>query len=59
MSILRPQAIPPLAVALRRYDFRIILGVTVLSRIFLVATYLACAGPSLSGADLANAIALP
>ncbi|WP_407188198.1 hypothetical protein [Bradyrhizobium centrosematis] len=59
MSILRPQAIPPLAVAVRRYDVRVILSLTVLSRVFLVAIYLACAGPSLSGADLTNAIALP
>lgn len=59
MSILKPQAIPHLSIAIRGYDVRVILSVTVLSRIFLVATYFACAGPSLSGADLINAIALP
>jgi hypothetical protein len=59
MSILRHLAIPPLAFAIRHYDVRVILGLTVLSRIFLVAIYLACGGPGLSEFDLANAIALP
>lgn len=59
MSILKSQAIPHLPIAIRGYDVRVILSVTVLSRIFLVAIYFAYAGPGLSGADLVNAIALP
>lgn len=59
MRILKPQAILPLAFATGHYNVRVLLSVTVLSRIFLVAIYLACAGPSLSGADLTNAVALP
>ncbi|MGY3651336.1 hypothetical protein ACVWW2_006627 [Bradyrhizobium sp. LM4.3] len=35
------------------------MSATVLSRIFLVAIYLACGGPGLSGPDLTNTIALP
>jgi hypothetical protein len=52
-------AIPPLAFAIRHYDVRVILGITVLSRVFLLAIYLACGGPGLSEFDLANTIALP
>jgi hypothetical protein len=59
MSILRHLAIPPLAFAIRHYDIRVILGVTILSRIFLLAIYLASGGPGLSEFDLANTIALP
>ncbi|WBL76792.1 hypothetical protein I3J27_27755 [Bradyrhizobium xenonodulans] len=59
MSILNPQAIPHLPIAIRGYDLRVILSVTVLSRLFLAAIYFAYAGPSLSGTDLINAIALP
>jgi len=59
MSILKHLAIPPLAFAIRHYDVRVILGLTVLSRIFLLAIYLACGGPGLSEFDLANTIALP
>ncbi|MET4275604.1 MULTISPECIES: hypothetical protein [unclassified Bradyrhizobium] len=59
MSIIKHLAIPPLAFAIRHYDIRVILGVTVLSRIFLLAIYLACGGPGLSEFDLTNTIALP
>ncbi|MDE5465237.1 hypothetical protein [Bradyrhizobium sp. CSS354] len=59
MSIIKHLAIPPLAFAIRHYDVRVILGVTVLSRIFLLAIYLACRGPGLSEFDLTNTIALP
>jgi hypothetical protein len=59
MSILKHLAIPPLALAIRHYDVRVILGVTVLSRIFLVAIYLASGGPGLSEFELVNTIALP
>ncbi len=59
MSILKHLAIPPLAFVIRQYDIRVILGATVLSRIFLLAIYLACGGPGLSEFDLTNTIALP
>ena len=59
MSILKNLAMPPLAFAIRHYDIRVILGITVLSRIFLVAIYLACGGPGLSEFELVNTIALP
>ena len=59
MSILKHPAISPLALAIRHYDVRIILSVTILSRIFLIAVYLAWSGPGFSEADLATAMALP
>ncbi|MDE5445126.1 hypothetical protein GWG65_27515 [Bradyrhizobium sp. CSA207] len=59
MSILKHPAIAPLAFVVRRYDVRIILSITILSRIFLIAVYLAWSGPSLSEVDLATAMALP
>jgi hypothetical protein len=59
MSILKHLAISPLAFAIRHYDVRVLLSVTVLSRIFLVAIYLACGGTGLSEPDLTNTIALP
>jgi hypothetical protein len=59
MSILKHLAISPLAFAIRHYDIRVILSLTVLSRIFFVAIYLASGGPGLSEFDLANTIALP
>lgn len=59
MSILNHLAIPPLAFAIRHYDIKVILSLTVLSRIFLLAIYLACGGPGLSEFDLTNTIALP
>jgi hypothetical protein len=44
---------------LRYYDPWIMLGFVVLSRILLVAIYLASGGPGLSEAEFATAIALP
>lgn len=59
MSILRRQAIPPYAFVIRQYDIKVMLSVVVLSRVFLIALYLASGGPGLSGADLTIALALP
>jgi hypothetical protein len=44
---------------LRSYDPWVMLGIIVLSRILIVAIYLASAGPGLSEAEIATAIALP
>lgn len=59
MSILKRQAIPPFAFVIRHYDIKVMVGVAILSRIFLIAIYFASVGPGLSEADLSTAIALP
>jgi hypothetical protein len=58
MTISKRSPIPFLAF-LRSYDPWVMLGIIVLSRILIVAIYLASAGPGLSEAEIATAIALP
>ncbi|OAF04985.1 hypothetical protein AYJ54_23100 [Bradyrhizobium centrolobii] len=59
MSISKRPAIPAFAFVIRQYDLKVLLSVAILTRIFLVALYLASGGPGLSEADLASSIALP
>ncbi|OAF17965.1 MULTISPECIES: hypothetical protein [Bradyrhizobium] len=59
MSISKRPAIAPFALVIRQYDIKVLLSVAILSRIFLIALYLASGGPGLPEADIITAVALP